>query len=146
MSVNLPSLPALGWRRRGLVRLAIATAALGTALPCRAQADAQTGGAVTIAERPNTQIAADFIGKSGVALSVVTPNPASSSVTVAVAPVPVQQPGLAAQIRLLTPTESAFRSLIPVGAVVSILDSRLLFDYADIYGSDNVVLVLLQYN
>jgi len=141
----LPSLLAPSRRRSGILGLAAAAAMLGAAAPCWAQTDATTKAAVVIVESPTSQIAADFVSKSGVALSVMAPKSGGSSLTVAVATVP-QQTGLAVQSRLLTVMAGNFRSLIPLGAVVSILDSRLLYDYADIAGADNVVLVLLQYN
>lgn len=145
MSMVLPSPLARRQWRWGVLEVALAALALGAAAQCRAQDSQKTTAAVAIVEPPSSQIAADFVGKSGVALSVLAPNSGSSSVALAVAAAP-SRAELAAQGLLLTPAANSFRSLIPLGAVVSILDSRLLFDYAEIYGSDNVILVMLQYN
>lgn len=145
MSMMPPSPLARRQRRWGIPELALAALTLGAAAPCRAQDSEKTNAAVAIVEPPDSQIAADFVGKSGVALSVLAPHSGSSSLALAVTAAP-SRAELAAQGLLLTPAASSFRSLIPLGAVVSILDSRLLFDYAEIYGSDNVILVMLQYN
>jgi len=129
---------------RGALALA-AFGLAGAASPCLAQATAKTTATVVIQEPTATRIAADFVGQNGIALSVVTPAAGTSSLAVTVGAVPPPSVPVA-QDRLLSVSANAFRSLIPVGSIVSIIDTRLIFDSAQIDGNDSLLLVLLQYN
>lgn len=116
------------------------------ASPCMAQTTASATATLIIQAPVTSTIAADFMTQNGIALSVVAPAASTSSVAIAVAAVPTAATGPTAQDRLLTVSAAAFKQLIPVSSIVSIIDTHLFFDSAQIDGSDNLLLVLLQYN